>query len=172
MLETKNLLLRKMKDNDINDFYDIFSSDEVGKFVNKMSYEQVERYFEKRRFKPINPFSFVVVLKENNKVIGTIGIKEKEANIGEISYVFNSSYWGKGYCSECVKLLLDRSFNEWGFNEIKADCREDNIASKRIFDKFGFKFIGRIVGVNIDNNTGKFIDFDCYSISKDEYVSF
>ena len=169
MLETINLFLREMKDYDINDFYDIFSSDEVGKFVNKMTYEQVERYFEKRKSKPVNPYSFAVVLKENNKMIGTIGIKEKEPNIGELSYVFNVNYWGKGYCSECVKLLLNKAFNEWGFYKIKADCREDNLASKKIFKKFGFKFIEKISDKFIDNNSGECINFEYYSIENKEF---
>ena len=64
MIETKNFILRSMNDEDKYDFYEIFKSDEVGKFVNKMSMEQVERYFEKRKTKPVNPYSFVAVLNE------------------------------------------------------------------------------------------------------------
>lgn len=166
MIETKNIILREMTDDDINDFYDIFSNEEVGKFVNKMSYDQVKRYFEKRKNKPLNPYSFAAVLKENNKMIGTIGIKEKEPNVGVLSYVFNFNYWGKGYCSECVKLLLDNAFNEWGFKKMKADCREDNIASKKIFHKFGFKFYERVSGTFKDNNSEEYISFDLYELDK------
>ena len=169
MLETKNLILRSMLDEDKNDFYEIFSSDEVGAFVNKMTMEQVERYFEKRKSKPINPYSFVAVLKDCNKVIGTVGIKEKEQGIGTLSYVFNVNYWGKGYCSECVNLLLSKAFNEWGFKKINADCRFDNLASKKIFSKFGFKFDKTIKGEHKDNNSNEYIDFYYYSIGVEDY---
>ena len=162
MIETDRLVLRGMSDEDKYDFYDIFSSDAVGSFVNKMDLDQVESYFEKRKSKPANPYSFVAVLKDGNKMIGTIGIKEKEPNIGVLSYVFNYSYWGKGYCSECVKVLLDKAFNEWGFIQIKADCREDNFASKKIFSKFGFQYEKTMKEEFKDSVSGKFINFDFY----------
>ena len=65
--------------------------------------------------------------------------------------------------------MLYKAFYELDFEEIKANCREENIASKKILGKFGFKFIEKIHGENIDNNTGEFIDFDCSSLGKREY---
>ena len=46
ILESERLILRPMVETDLEDFYDIFSTEEVGRFVNKMSHEAVERYFE------------------------------------------------------------------------------------------------------------------------------
>lgn len=46
MIETQRLILRPMLESDKEDFYEIFSSNEVGRFVSKMSREMVEKYFE------------------------------------------------------------------------------------------------------------------------------
>ncbi len=168
ILQTKRLLLRPLTNGDINDFYEIFSGDKVDAFVKKMSYEQVKTYFEKRKQYSPNPFSFAVVLKNNNKMIGTVGIKEKITNIGELSYVFNQKYWNKGYASESVKEILDNAFLNWNFLKIKADCQFDNFSSKRILNKFGFKYICSNNN-RISHITNQNVQFDFYELCAHDY---
>lgn len=168
ILQTKRLLLRPLTNGDINDFYEIFSGDKVDAFVKKMSYEQVKTYFEKRKQYSPNPYSFGVVLKSNNKIIGTVGIKEKTAHIGELSYVFNEKYWGNGYASESVNEILKNAFLNWSFVKIKADCQFDNLNSKKILNKFGFGFVYS----NNDrksHKTNKNVQFDFYELSFCDY---
>ncbi len=168
ILETKRLLLRPITDCDIDDFYEIFSGDKVDVFVKKMSYEQVKTYFEKRKQHSPNPYSFGVVLKSNNKMIGTVCIKEKTAHIGELSYVFNEKYWGNGYASESVKEILDNAFLKWQFIKIKADCQFDNLSSKKILNKFGFKFIYSN-NERMSHKTNKNVQFDFYELCACDY---
>ena len=172
MIESDRLILRKMTDDDMEDFYDIFSSEEVGKFVHRMSHESVEKYFEKKRNSKPNPFSFAVVLKENNKMIGTCGVKFDESNnCGEISYVFNAKYWNKGYCTEACKVVMKYCFQSAQMNRIEADCLEDNFASQKILkDKLHFNYEGQITNFGFNDAANKAMSFKFYGISREEFL--
>lgn len=170
-METKRLILREMTENDLEDFYEIFSADEVGRFINKMSHTDVERYFEKRKQKPKNPHSFAVILKDNNKMIGTCGVKlNSETNVGKLSYVFNPRYWNNGFCTETCQAILKYCFEEVGMDKIEADCFEDNYSSIHILqDKLKMRADKNKKREEFNNYTQKMTSFKFFSISKQEY---
>lgn len=169
MIKTNRLILREMTDEDKDDFYEIFDSENVDKFVRRMTREQVEKYFAKRKTKPKNPYSFAVVLAQSNKMIGTVGIKETEAHVGTLSYVFNDKYWGNGYCTEACRAVIKNAFENWGFEIIKADCQEDNNTSRHLLDKFGFKFDRIAIGETTSHRTNEPVNFLFFSLAKTDY---
>ncbi len=171
MLETERLILREIKQTDIEDFYEIFSTDEVGRFINKMSHADVERYFEKKKQKPKNPFSFAVVLKENNKMIGTCGVKlNTETNVGTLSYVFNPKFWNKGFCTEACKAVIKFCFEFGKMDEIQADCFDDNLSSIHILqDKLHMHNVSGKQRWEMNNYTKKITAFKFFAITKQEF---
>ncbi len=172
MIETNRLILRPMTQDDLEDFYDIFKSEQVGRFVHRMSHEAAERYFEKKKKSEPNPYSFAVVLKENNKMIGTCGVKlNKDNNCGELSYVFNADYWNKGYCTEACKAVVKYCFIEGGMHRIEADCFEDNYASTKILqEKLLMNYEGSIKNYAFNEATQKITAFKFFGITKEEYL--
>lgn len=171
MIESKRLILREMRQEDKDDFYDIFSSEEVGKYVRKMSREDVEKYFEKKRNSKPNPFSFAVVLKENGKMIGTCGVKYDEKNrCGKLSYVFNASFWNNGYCTEACKEVIKYCFNFGKMQKIEADCLENNYASQKILqDKLHFNYEGQIEKSVFNEEKKEEIPFKFYTLTFEEF---
>ena len=169
MIESKRLILREMTKEDEDDFYDIFSSDEVGKFVHKMSRNDVEKYFEKRKNLKQNPFSFAVVLKENGKMIGTCGVKFDEKSCsGRLSYVFDVDYWNRGYCTEACKEVIKYCFNFGKMHKIEADCLENNYASQKILhEKLHFDYKGQFSKSNDADQ--KELSFRLYELTKVEF---
>lgn len=172
MIETERLILREMTDDDLEDFYEIFSTDEVGRFLNKMSHADVERYFMKKKQRPKNPYSFAAVLKENNKMIGTCGIKlNPETNVGTLSYVFNPNYWNNGYCTEACLALLKYGFEVGNMDKIEADCFEDNYGSIHILqDKLKMHPDTGKTREEFNSFTQKMTSFKFFSIDKQEYL--
>ena len=171
MIETERLILRSLAQQDLEDFYEIFSSPKVGRFINVMTHEQVEKYFEKRKCYLPNPFSFAVILKENGKMIGTCGIKFKKENVGTLSYVFNPKYWNNGFCTEACKAVVKYCFENSKTTRIEADCFEDNLASQKILkEKLKFNFEKNIPNYTTNNATGKMTGFNFYAISREEYL--
>jgi RimJ/RimL family protein N-acetyltransferase len=51
--------------------------------------------------------------------------------------------WGRGLALEAAALVLDHAFDALGFEELRADVDEPNVASVRLLDRLGFAFEGR-----------------------------
>ena len=76
VLETDRLILREWEETDLNDFFEYASVDGVG----QMAGWQPHKNIEESKF-VLDMFiregkTFAVVLKENNKAIGSVGIEK------------------------------------------------------------------------------------------------
>jgi RimJ/RimL family protein N-acetyltransferase len=88
---------------------------------------------------------WAVHLKNNDEFIGWCGLKYiKEANEIDLGYRFKEEYWNKGYGYEAVKATIDYGFNNLKLKRIVATALSQNIASWKIMEKCGMKFIGDI----------------------------
>ena len=56
----------------------------------------------------------------------------------EIGLVLGKGYWGKGYGTEAIALIVDHAFNKLNLHKLTAGAYAENIASIRIFEKNGF----------------------------------
>ena len=93
--------------------------------------------------------TFAIVLKEKNKVIGSLGIEEYgleeilsefyDYQGREIGYVLSKDYWGNGLMIEAVKAVIDYLFNIKKLDFITCGYYEFNIQSKKVQEKCGFK---------------------------------
>jgi len=85
-------------------------------------------------------------LKSNHEFIGWCGLKYiKEANEIDLGYRFKENYWGKGYGYESAKATIDYGFNNLKLKRIVATVLPENIASWKIMEKCGMKYLGDIV---------------------------
>lgn len=80
------------------------------------------------------------------RVIGSVGvwITDPHDRNGELGYTFHRDYWGEGYATEAVGLLLDFGFSSLGFERITATCHPENQGSMRVLEKSGFAVEGRL----------------------------
>ena len=107
--------------------------------------------------------SWAVVEKETGQLVGTCGlipVEGKGPDI-ELTYYFAKDVWGRGYCTEAVRAVLDYGFDELGIDPILAMTFPDHKASWRVMEKAGMRYVER---------TGRYYKMDLvvYSLSKDE----
>jgi RimJ/RimL family protein N-acetyltransferase len=78
----------------------------------------------------------------DDEVAGTIG-SWGDPGEREVTYWIGRSYWGKGIATEALTALLavDRS------RPLHARVASDNVASRRVLEKCGFRVIARQRGV-------------------------
>ena len=86
-------------------------------------------------------FTFAVVLKSENKLIGGCGIYvsntvNREAFLG---YIFHRGYWGRGYATETASALVAFGFNRLKMHRIFATCDPQNLASIKVLEKVGMQ---------------------------------
>ena len=149
VLETDRLILREWEETDLNDFFEYASVDGVG----QMAGWQPHKNIEESKF-VLDMFiregkTFAVVLKENNKAIGSVGIEKLSTEIDgyenmtgrELGYVLNKDYWGQGLMPEAVKVVIDYCFETAGCDYLLCSCSPQNTQSARVIEKCGFRFV-------------------------------
>ena len=78
---------------------------------------------------------FVVVL--DGAVIGKAGLWQGT----EIGVLLSREAWGCGYAAEALRTIIARAFGQ-GLAEIVADIDPRNTASRRLFERLGFRHTG------------------------------
>lgn len=61
----------------------------------------------------------------------------------EIFVLLDREFRGKGYGTQCIKLLLKIAAAGYGLRSVHGGCRKDNIASKRAMEKAGMVQYGQ-----------------------------
>ena len=84
---------------------------------------------------------FLIVLKENSHVIGSIDYKYVPRNgVTEVGYGMNPAYTGHGYMTEALTAFLDLG-RKLGIRKVLADTRPDNLPSQNVLKRCGFRFL-------------------------------
>jgi RimJ/RimL family protein N-acetyltransferase len=71
-----------------------------------------------------------------------VGIHD-EGRQATIGYSIRVADQGKGYATEAVGAVIDALFDEAHLHRIVAGVDPDNVASKRVLEKIGFRYEGR-----------------------------
>lgn len=178
ILETERLILRKIK---LEDSYIAFENwcnrDNVDKYVLWKKHENVEvtlNQYSKwiEDYEDLKTYRWIVELKENKDLIGTIDVSTKFMRFGtcEIGYCYSDKYWNNGYATEALKAVIKFLFEECEADLINAEFMENNPASGKVMEKSGMIYEGRLRSRVIDKDN-KRNDLLSYSITKDEYFS-
>lgn len=87
-----------------------------------------------------------IVLRATGTIIGTVMIFnfDREANHAEIGYVLHKDYWGKGYCTETIKLINEFAFDKLKLHKLHARVVDKNIGSIRVLEKNAYQLEGHV----------------------------
>ena len=154
ILETDRLILRAWKITDLDDFFEYASANGVGEKAGwehhkskDESLEILKMFIDEKKF-------FAIVLKENQKAIGSIGIEECRQDLDknlenllgkELGYVLSKDYWNKGIMTEAVSKVIEYCFKTLKLNYLVATYFNYNIESKKVLEKLNFKFYKDII---------------------------
>ena len=174
-LSTDRLIMRKILRHDAADMYEYSRLDEVTEFLlwephpDKFHTARYLSYLQSR-YRSGDFYDWAVVFKENDKMIGTCGFTRfnHEANSGEVGYVLNPDYWGKGIAPEAVKRVMRFGFYEIGLHRIEAKYMVGNERSCRVMQKLGMT----PEGIARDSMfvKGKYVSVGTCAILRDEFI--
>ena len=141
-LETKRLILRPFEINDAENMFNNWAKDqEVTKYLTWCPHQSIDetviiinKFIE--RANSVNLYSFGIVVKEENKLIGSIDVVGLEDGIPVIGYCMSKAYWNKGIMTEACQKIVDFLFSI-GYNKIRIDAVKENIGSNRVIQKCG-----------------------------------
>lgn len=171
-LETERLWLRPVTLDDAEDMFEYASDEETVTYVFPLNQELAEtRKSIATNFMSDPLGKYGIQLKETNKFIGTIDLRVDEVNtVGEIGYVLNRAFWGKGYMPEAAKELLRLSFEELKLMRVFAFHDEDNQKSGRVMEKIGMMVEGVIPNARLLK--GKVVTDVSWGITKEKWQEF
>ena len=84
----------------------------------------------------------LIDLGEDGGVIGAIGWRRPQAHIIDFGYYLGRQWWGQGFMSEAVRLVLDTAQSDPAVYRVSAYCYVDNTASARVLERSGLALEG------------------------------
>ena len=160
-LETERLILRPFRQEDLQDFYEYASVEGVGEMAGWRHHGSIEESQEILDMFINEDKTFAIVLKENGKVIGSLGVEKygmeealTEFNdyLGrEIGYALSKEHWGKGLMPEAASAIIDYLFGSLDLDFLTCGYYDFNSQSRRVQEKCGFKPYRKL---NMDTRLG------------------
>lgn len=175
VLETENLILRQISPDDDHEVFEIRSNPETMRYIPRPLAETIEdaqkfilecnSSIEKNDF-----INWAIAKKEDNKLIGMIGFFriQHENFRGEVGYILNPNFHGKGIMKEAIDKALKYGFENLHFHSIEAVIDPRNSASERILQKTGFTKEAHFKENFLYN--GEFLDSVIYSLLKSNSI--
>lgn len=148
-LETERLILRRVLKSDAEDMYDYARDSLVTEYLTwrphpDLHYTEEYLSFLETRYAIGDFFDWAVVERESGRMIGTCGFTRfrYEDDCGEVGYVLNRSFWGKGYAPEALRAVVRFGFSQLSLERIEAKFIEGNERSFAVMRKVGMLFEG------------------------------
>lgn len=150
-LQTDRLILRKISTIDFLDMYEYASNPEVTRYLLWSPHPDIEStksYLDgvQKEYKKGNFHDWAIVYRENQKMIGTVGFTRVDFNnrTGEVGYVLNPAYWGRGIAKEAVREVISYAFMNLSLERVEARYMEGNTASLAVMKACGMKYEGTL----------------------------
>lgn len=146
---TERLILRPMRVSDGVDMYRYARREDVTTYLLWAPHPSIDytkeylKYIE-ARYAVGEFFDWGVIDRESGHMIGTCGFTSIDAphNAGEIGYVLNPEFHGRGIATEAAEAVLYFGFEIIGLHRIEAKFMQGNAASLRVMEKLGMSLEG------------------------------
>lgn len=144
-IETDRLFLRSWQEADLPDFYEYARVDGVGQMAGWAPHDSMEKSRQILSHFIRDKKTFAIELKETGKVIGSLGLEERDwenaPGFGrEIGYVLSKDHWGRGLMPEAVKAVISYCFETLDYDWLSCGHFLRNDRSRRVVEKCGFQF--------------------------------
>lgn len=145
ILETKNLILRRIDDNDLHALFLLRSEKDNVKFLDRdpaTSYDEIREMMSRLQagIDANESISWGMYVKGESELAGNIGFwrVKPEHHRAEIGYSLRKEYWRKGLMSEAMDACLYYGFEQMKLHSVEANVNPNNVASIKLLEKFNF----------------------------------
>lgn len=172
-LETDRLLLRRFRRSDVQAVHAILGDPRVVATLLDISHPFTRAdaatwiQLQKAAWTLGERFSFALVLKANNRLIGAVDVEiQAEHNRGELAYWLEVDCWGHGLAAEASAQLLRYGFDKLGLHRLYAQCLCTNRASARVMEKIGLLYEATFR--QHCRKDGAFVDMLVYGLTRED----
>jgi len=87
--------------------------------------------------------TFAIERRDDRALIGAIGYEhEAGGRAAVLGYWIGKPYWGQGYATEALRVLVGHVFDRLDVDEVQTSAVPENRASIRVQEKVGFAYVG------------------------------
>ena len=150
-LETQRLLLRQFTQDDVENLVELDGDPEVMRFINggrPTSRQEIESDFLPAVLDYYERFAgfgfWAAIEKSTGQFVGWFHFRPAtDAPPGEVElgYRLPKAAWGKGYATEGSRALIEKGFTDFGVQRVVASTMVVNVASRRVMEKAGLRFV-------------------------------
>jgi RimJ/RimL family protein N-acetyltransferase len=146
VLETERLLLRPLRQDDLDEYAAIMADPEVVRYLGSppMTRDQAWRHIalmlghEQLRGWTNN----AVVETATGRLLGRCGLWQPEGWPGvEVGWALGRFAWGRGFATEAAIAWRDWAFANLDVDELVSVIHRDNEPSKRVADRIGHQYL-------------------------------
>lgn len=176
LFETPRLILRKVKQTDINDIFEYCQNPNVARYV---TWEPHQSLHDSQKFIDYAlssyakgaPEPMVLVLKDDPKqrVIGSVGLipVNPKNRIYELAYALSEEHWGKGLVVEASKAVINYAFKHFAIERLQCRCDILNPQSSRVMEKLEMHHEGTLRASMYLK--GRARDMEMYSLVRSDF---
>jgi RimJ/RimL family protein N-acetyltransferase len=143
-IKTKRIGIRLLEKEDINYLFELESDPEVQKFSpsGAKTYKQTEAVINEfiSDYKEKGLPCFILFDLVSGEFIGRAAFIQWEAGDIEVGYSLHKKFWGMGYATEVLTLLLAWARKNIVTDYISACSESANLASLRVLEKCGMEY--------------------------------
>ncbi len=148
-LETERLTLRQLTVSDAPDLFDMLGHPDVARFTARKPLVRVGDAITLLRnvgldYATRTAIRWGVVLKGEQKIVGTVGLHDWERYHRHIAIGFDlhRDHWGKGIGQEVVQAVCAYAFDYLSVHRVEAHVMKGNRSSQRLLESVGFEHEG------------------------------
>ncbi|KAF9568792.1 acyl-CoA N-acyltransferase [Agrocybe pediades] len=177
MFTTDRLILRGMRDSDLNDLLNLYGDERVAPWVTE---DYVVPKHENHKRWLINWMESALlscVIEEKLKdpfasrfvgVIGFVAPADRKNRNAVLFITLSPDKWGKGYGFEAINFLVDYAFFDMGMHRVSLTAFEGNDRAIELYRRIGFVEEGRHRKINWIK--GAWRDTFYFGILEDEWA--
>ncbi|WP_042272301.1 GNAT family N-acetyltransferase [[Clostridium] dakarense] len=146
----EKVVLRAYREDDIDIALKLVNDKELKKFLVNfipfpMSKWEEEEWIKSQKSNKEGTYNFAIEDIETNKYIGGCGINSVDwlTRVAVVGIMIgDKDYWGKGYGTDAMKVLIDFIFNDMNINKIRLSVFSFNERAIKSYEKCGFEVEG------------------------------
>lgn len=146
VLESERLRLRPRVVDDADALFPNYADPEFMHWWSSAPHESVEQTRADFSRPPGEWRCWAITRKGDDTAIGFVAACEKrQGNVTELGYMVSRDHWRTGIAREAVSRVIDQIFDE-GQRRVFADTDPENMASRGLLERMGFKLEGVLRG--------------------------
>jgi RimJ/RimL family protein N-acetyltransferase len=154
-LETERLVLRRFTPADVDNLVELDGDPDVMHYITggrTTPRDEIESDFLPAFLSYYERFAgygfWAVIEKSGGEFLGWFHLRPPQGadpDEPELGYRLRKAAWGKGYGTEGSRALIHKGFSELGARRVYAETMAVNLASRRVMEKAGLRYVRTFV---------------------------